>query len=268
MLYFRIILWFLVVLYPLGMVGQNARHAAMSTSTVMIYDAWSVMDNQAGIASENSPVILAGYENRFQLKETSTQIAAFILPTKTGNFALNYNRYGYQLYSENQLGLAYSRNLGRFISVGIQFDYLYIHQTEDYGNKGVFLIETGIIAQPTDKFFIGVHLFNPTRTKIADYYDERITTCFRFGLGYRLSDKVMATLEAEKDMENPTRFKAAIEYEPLKHLFLRTGVQSNPNQFSLGIGYTFKNLTTDIAFVTHESLPLSSQLSLKYIFNN
>lgn len=260
-------LWFIIALLPIAAISQNARYSSMGTATTMIYDAWSVMDNQAGMSTVASPTAMAGYENRFQLKETSTQLAAFVLPTKSGNFAFNYKRFGYRLYSENQAGLSYARNLGQFISVGVQFDYLYFNQSEDYGNKGAFLIETGIITKPIDHFFIGVHIFNPTHTKIADYYDERVTTRFRFGVGYYFSEQVIATLESEKDIENPGRYKAAIEYEPLKHLFFRTGIQSNPNQFSLGIGYTFKNLTTDIAFVTHESLPISSQLSLKYTFN-
>ncbi len=246
--------------------AQSARFAGIGYSSVVLYDAWSVSNNQAGLANVNDATLAFGYENKFQLKETSTQTAALILPTKTGNFAVSYKRFGYELYAENKIGLAFARNLGKYFSAGLQFDYLYYQQTEDYGNRGAFLFEVGIIAKPIDKLFIGVHLYNPSKTKLADYDDERVSTIMRFGMGYYFTEQVVLTIETEKDIYQKARIKGGIEYEPLTHLFLRTGFGTEPNQFSCGLGYRFWNFTTDIAVSTHESLPLSTEISLKYSF--
>ncbi len=257
----------LAILIPNILLAQSARFAGIGYSSVVLYDAWSAINNQAGLANLTAPTLAFGYENKFQIKETSTQVAAFVMPTKTGNFAVSYKRFGYELYAENSFGLAYARNLGKYISAAVQFDYLYYQQTENYGNRGAFLFEAGIIAKPIDKLFIGVHLFNPSKTKLADYDDERVPTVMRFGMGYYFTNQVVLTIETEKDIQQKARFKGGIEYEPVTHLFLRTGFGTEPNQFSFGLGYRFWNFTTDIAVSTHETLPLSTEISLKYSFN-
>jgi len=246
--------------------AQDGKFTGMGNASVMLYDVWSAVNNQAGISDLEKPVAGICYSNKFQLKETSTQTAVFALPTRTGNFALSYHRFGYSLYSENKLGLAYARNLGKYISAGLQFDYLYYHQAENYGNKGAFLMEFGLIARPIERFYIGVHLYNPTRTKLADYNDERVPGVMRFGLGYLFSDQVTFTIETEKDLVYQARFKCGLEYQAVKNLFLRTGFKTGPDQFSVGLGYFYHHWSTDLAFVTHPSLPLSTQASLTYSF--
>lgn len=246
--------------------AQNGKFTGMANSSVMLYDAWAIVNNQAGLSDLKQPVAGICYSNKFQLKETSTQTALFVLPTRTGNFGLSYNRFGYNLYSENKIGLAYARNLGKYISTGLQFDYLYYHQAENYGNRGAFLLELGLVARPTNHLTLGVHVYNPTRTKLADYNDERVPTRMRFGLGYQFSDMVTLTIETEKDLLYQARFKCGLEYQMVKNLFLRTGFNTEPNQFSVGAGYIFHHLTADLAFMTHPSLPLSTQASLTYSF--
>lgn len=249
-----------------SLLAQSGRLAGIGNSAISNFDIWSVNHNQAGLADLNSSAVALGYENSYQLNELSTQAAVFALHTKTGNFALNYKRFGYSLYSENNIGIAYARKLGEIISAGIQFDYIYYNQTEDYGNRGVFLMEVGLIAEPIKNFFIGAHFYNPWQAKLADYEDERVASKMRFGLSYYFSDLVLFSIETEKDLEQEIRFKAGIEYEPVADLFLRTGITSQPNEFSLGVGYSFWKFTFDLAFTTHQNLPISTILSLKYNF--
>lgn len=246
---------------------QSARIAGLGYSSAVMFDIWSASNNQAGLATITNPTIAIGYANKFQLNELSTQSAIIGIPTKTGNFAVNYQRFGYSLYSENSFGLAYARKLGEIISAGLQFDYLHYQQTEDYGNHGVFLMEAGLIAEPINNFYIGVHIYNPWNAKLAEYNDERISSRMQFGLGYCFSEQVLFTIETEKTLNQKARFKGGIEYEPLPSLFLRTGIGTQPNQFSFGVGYTLWDFTTDIAFVTHETLPVSTEISIKYVLN-
>jgi hypothetical protein len=246
--------------------AQIGTYASMGDASVMLPDFWSVFGNQAGLAKIEEPTAGLAYYNQFLVWQTGTQTGAFVLPTQTGNFALSFKRYGYTLYSENNVGLAFARNLGEYISASVQFDYLFYHQSEDYGNRGAFLFETGLIATPTDNFYIGVHVYNPGRAKLADFEDERIATKMRFGLGYRFNEFVLFTAETEKELENKVRFKSGIEYQALARLYLRTGLMTQPSQFTAGLGYHINNFTTDIIFISHESLPVSSQIAITYKF--
>ena len=247
--------------------AQNGRYSGMGDASVMLSDFWSAFGNQAGLASITVPEAGICYYNQYLMWETGTQTGAYVLPTQSGNFAASFSRYGYSLYSENNIGLAYARNFGSIWSASLQFDYLFYNQSDDYGNQGAFLFELGIITKPIENLSIGAHLYNPARAKLSNYQNERVPTVMRFGLGYQFDEWVLVTLETEKDLEQKARVKCGLEYQPVTSLFLRAGVLTQPNQFSLGMGYTIQNFTTDFSFVTHESLPISSQLSFKYTFN-
>ncbi|MBI9069867.1 MAG: hypothetical protein JEZ09_21420 [Salinivirgaceae bacterium] len=248
------------------MFSQNGRFEGMGNSSVMLYDFWGVFNNQAGLAKIESPIVGICYDNGFLVNETGTQSLGFVLPTKSGNFNTAISRYGYSLYSENKLALGYSRKINDVISASLQFDYIYLHQSEAYENKGIFIFELGLIAEPVENLFIGVHLLNPTRTKIAEYQNERAATVMRFGLGYFFAENVVFTVEAEKNIENKVRMKSGLEYGIISNVFIRAGIKTNPNQFSLGLGYVFKNISIDISFLSHPSLPISSQASINYQF--
>ncbi len=246
--------------------SQNARFDGVANTSVTLYDVWSTLSNQAGLAGVQNPTIAVGYSNRFLLSQTSTQMLTATMPTRTGNFSLAFKRFGYSLYSENNFGLAYSRSLGKYIDAGVQFDYLHYIQSEDYGNKGAILFQLGVIAKPIDRLFIGLHVYNPMKAKLSKSADERVPTIMRLGVGYYFSEQVVVTAETEKNLDLPARFKTGIEYQPVSKLFVRTGFCTQPTQFSFGAGYSLKKLTVDMAILTHQYLPLSSSISVKYMF--
>ena len=76
------------------------------------------------------------------------------------------------------------------------------------------------MTEAVENLYVGAHMYNPTRSKIADYDDERIPTIMRIGLGYNFADKVFLSVETEKDLVNKAIFKAGIEYDFLKHIYL------------------------------------------------
>lgn len=247
--------------------AQDGVFQGMGNASVMLFDFWSNFSNQAGLAKVEIPTIGVCYHNGFLINETGTQAVGGVLPTKTGNFNLNFSRYGYSLFSENTFGLGYSRKINNKLSAGIQFDYFYLGQSEAYKNKSLFLFELGFIASPADKLQIGVHVFNPTRAKISDYQNERVATILRLGLGYHFTDGVLFTVEAEKDMDKKVRIKSGFAYRVIDMLTLYAGVGTNPNAFSFGLGYQLKSLNINLAFTTHPSLPVSTQGALSYAFN-
>ncbi|MBE9469042.1 MAG: hypothetical protein IMY72_12085 [Bacteroidetes bacterium] len=248
--------------YPVG-----ARSAGMANSTVMTYDVWSVFHNQAGLAFIKNIYAGSYFENRFNISELGVKSFAFVLPTKTGNFGASVTHFGYSKYNESKFGLAYARMLGEKFSVGLQFDYLNTFVGEEYGNKGTVVFELGLMAEPIKNLIIGAHVYNPTRSKFAAYQDERIPTIFRLGLGYKFSDKVLLTIETDKELDYKPTYKTGVEYHFLKNFYLRTGISANPNQNFFGMGYVFKRFSFDIAFSTHEVLPMTSHFSINYKFN-
>jgi hypothetical protein len=197
------------------------------------------------------------------------QAGAFAYPTASGTFALSLSHFGYELYNESKVGLAYAKSFGPHFSTGIQIGYLNTHFGDIYGNAGVPVAEIGFFAEPYKNLFIGAHIFNITRSKIAEYNDERLPTILRAGLGLRLSERIFLAAEAQKDMYNAMLFRAGIEYLFMEQLYIRTGVNTSPeaNLISFGLGYKTKRLRADIAFTTHQILGISPHFGFVYFFN-
>ena len=265
-----LIIFFCVIVSFSSLIAGNdnnpigGRSAAMGNASVAFSDIWAIHNNQAGLANLKS--ISAGfyYENRYSLKELSMKSGAFILPTKSGVFGLSMNYFGYKNYNEQKIGLAYAKSFGERFSAGLQMDYLSTHIGEEYGNKRTFTFELGVIAELTENLCLGAHIFNPARVKLNDYNNERIPTIAKLGLSYKFSEKLLLSIETEKDINFEPEFKGGIEYKIIKEIYIRTGISTNPVLNTFGFGIEIKRLKIDFASSLHPVLGYSPQISMVY----
>ena len=244
---------------------DGARSAGLGGASVSFSDLWSVQNNQAGLGFQKTFAGGIVFQNPFMLKELSTKGFGLAVPVKGGTFGLCVSNFGYSVYSENKIALAFGKSFGEKISAGISMNYLSTNISE-YGKKNSFIAEMGIQAKPIKNLTIGVHLFNPTKTKLASYNDERIPTIMRLGFDYKFSEKVFVAVETEKDIEKKAMVKAGLEYKLIKELYLRAGVSSNPSLSCFGIGINLKQFRLDISSAYHSILGFSQQIGLIYEF--
>lgn len=249
--------------YPLGGRSAGMGHASVALGG----DLWSVHNNQAGLAWVNT--IQGGfyYENRFLVKELGMKAGAVVLPIRQGTFGLEVSSFGFSQYGENKYGLSFARKFGTRVAAGIQLDYLTTRIAGEYGSVGAPAAEIGVMAEPVSHLRIGVHIFNPTRAKLADYNDERVPTLMRFGGQYTFSEKVFLSAELEKDVDFKAVFRGGIEYHPVKEFYLRAGAASNPGLSAFGFGVELKQFRLDLASTFHSVLGFTPQVSLQYGIN-
>jgi len=246
---------------------RGARSAGVANASVTFTDNMAQFNNQAGIAGLTEMTISAGFKNAYFLKELSTNVLAFALPTKSGVFGVNYSYFGYTKFNQNKFSLAYGKTLGKRISAGIQLNYLYTHIEGEYGSQGLASGEIGLITEPIDDFFIGVHVANFWRAKYASPDEIYLPMLVKFGASYILYESVLLSAEVEKDLELPLVFKSGLEYGLAEKFFLRFGVATNPMIFSFGFGYKLKPFNVDFAFTKHPVLGYSPVISLEYAIN-
>ncbi len=259
--------FFLNTVYPVnGNVPEGGRSSSMAGASVALSDFWSLQNNQAGLAYYNHFAAGAYYENRFLTKELSLKSGGLVLPVKSGVFGLKVSYFGYSAYNESKFGLAYARKLGEHIAVGVQLDYLLTAFGNDYGRKGVATFEIGILSKINDHLSLGAHIFNPITAKIAEYGDERIPAVIRIGAAYRFDDKLLATVEVEKETEFDPITKFGLEYRIIQEIYVRGGIASNPGLYSFGFGVNLKNLKLDFSSSVHQVLGFSPQISMTYRF--
>ncbi|TAL58846.1 MAG: hypothetical protein EPN85_10595 [Bacteroidetes bacterium] len=243
----------------------GSRSSGLGNASVSLSDLWSVQNNQSGLGYLKNISAAVYYQNQFLLKELSTKAFAFAAPTKHGTFGVCVSSFGYSLFSQNKYGLAFGKAFGKNISAGMMLDYMETNISE-YGKKGSLVAEGGIQAMPMKNLTIGMHLFNLTRIKLADYNDERIPTILRLGADYQFSDKVFVAMETEKDIDKKAMFKAGMEYKPVKELYLRTGISTNPSLSCFGIGVELKHFKLDLSSTYHSTFGFSPQVGLMYEF--
>jgi len=244
----------------------GGRAAGMGNAAVTLYDFWAVSHNQAGLARIDRPTAGVYFENRFMTQELSLGAGAFVLPTKSGVFGLSFNVFGFELYSESKVGLAYARTFGERLSTGVQLNYNNTFIANDYGSTGNFTFEAGIIFEIIPKLNIGVHVFNPTATKISDYSDERIASVIRTGLSWKFSEKVFIIVETEKSGNHEPVFRSGIEYHITDPIYIRAGIGTKPTTNSFGFGLELGLLKMDIATSYHHVLGYSPQIGFVYQF--
>ncbi len=242
----------------------GARSAGMGGYNVTLSDVWSTNNNQAGLGFLED---LSGgiyYENRFLLKETSYKAGAFVMPVKSGAFGISVTSFGFELYNETKAGLSYGQRFGDKFSMGVQLNYLNTKLTQEYGSKTSITGAVGLIAKLSKELSLGVHVYNPTRAKLAEYDNERVSTIMKLGLDYRFSDKVMMAVSTEKDVDFSAIVNVGIEYHITEILYLRGGVSTNPTKYAFGFGMQLKDFKVDLSSSFHQTLGITPGISIIY----
>ncbi|MFT5823789.1 MAG: hypothetical protein ACI8ZM_005052 [Crocinitomix sp.] len=246
----------------------GARSAALGGTGLTFNDVYSIYNNPGAFGALEKTAIGLNYENRFLLKELSSQALAFGYHTeKSGNFGVQFQQQGFSLYREMQASLVYGRQLFNKFYGGFAVNFHRIQLGDIYGSKNTASATLGIFYEATDALNFGVRIQNISRTQLSEFEDERLPTRFAIGATYTFSEKVLWNVEAEKTIIHPLNVKSGIEIHPHEILYLRLGVNSYPFQSAFGFGLAFKNLQFDMSTMWHSNLGLSPSAGLKYRFN-
>ncbi len=246
--------------YPVG-----ARPQALSNAFISISDIWSTFHNQAGLSGIDQFSAGIFYESRFMINELSLTAGSLVIPVKTAVFGFSFYQFGEGTFKENKLGLAFAKQLSKYFNLGIQLDYFSNRFPENNKNYGFATFEAGMIYSPNKKLFFGGHVFNAISNGIATPEGKiKAPIIFRVGAHYQFDQMVLISLETQKDFNNPLIVKTGIEFLPVKNLALRFGVSGKTLNYTAGIGFAFRKITTDISFSYHGNLGITPAISLQF----
>ena len=248
--------------------GENlvagAAETGMGGTNATAQNVFSAHNNPAGLGFVKN-ISFGLYADRpFLIKDINNFNLSVALPfEKIGAFGVDVNFLGYSAYNEMRAGFSYARSFGDKVSAGVKFDYLRL-AIRDNGAKNTFAFGVGLQYQPLKQLRIGAYVYNPVALNVDKMYKEKLATSFNLGLSYLPSDKFTITVEGEKELNEKARFKAGIEYNPIKPVFVRVGAATGPTVISLGLGTAFKNFKIDAAASWHMQLGITPQVSIVY----
>ena len=239
----------------------SASYIGLGAYSINHADVFSMTSNQAALAQLRDAGVGFFGENRFLLAETNMYSAIIALPTKEGNFAFQADYFGYKNYNESQLGIAYARNVGKKLDLGIKFNY-YSFRIPGYQNSSAVNFEIGAIAHLTEKVHLGIHFYNPVGGYLSKTADEKLGAIYKFGIGYEVSENFLISAEIVKQEDFSINVNAGIQYSFAKQFFARVGIATEKESPYAGAGVYWNNLRLDVTASYHPQLGLSPGLML------
>lgn len=267
------VLLFLSILTFEKSFGQNgryeisARNAAMAGATATVSDAFSGFHNVGTLGAYNDGLAaVAGYQNRFGIKELSLFGFGVAAPTSLGTFSLMAGRYGTtDLYNEQRLGLAFGNTID-IVSLGLAVNYIQ-YSIETAGTRRMVSIDFGGLVEVSKNLMFGAYIRNLNQAKIQDFTDERLPTLLVLGFSYRPIEALMVNAEIEKDIDLDAQVKVGLEYAPIEQVYLRTGIKVQPFEGAFGVGFRPKRFLFDYAYISTPDLGDKHELSIGYLIS-
>lgn len=250
----------------LGNVG--GRCVSMGNCSVAFCDFWSIQNNPSGLAGLQSLSVGISYENRFLMKELSYSNAALAIPINIGTLGVSYSRFGFENYNENNVGLAFARDFGPYLKMGLKLDYLSFRFSGDYATRRTATFEMGIQSNITDELCVGVYIFNPINVKLKTIYNQHIPIVFKLGLSYKITKDFIMAAEVEYDSDRKMDYRFGLEYLTTKDFYIRAGVHTNPGTACVGVGYTVNRVIIDVSATMNQMTGTTFQASLIFKIKN
>lgn len=258
-------LLFTVFILPFFCCGQARFYPAGAEvlSTGGVYSTVSgpiaLFNNPAGIFSERPAGFSASYKLKYGLPELSHTSFGATFPFWGGKAGAGIDRSGGRLFNTTSLNLVYARKAG-FATLSAKACYLQ-ERSPERKTTHTMLAEVGGLFTLSKQFILGAHVYNLTN---SGFKGEKIPVKVTFGGLYKISHAFHVKAEFSKDIDLPFEFKAGLEYNFLKILFLRTGFSLISLQESFGGGVIAGNFRINYGFSHHRMLGLEHALEVQY----
>ena len=244
--------------------ASGGRAAAMGGTSACEQSVWALHNNPAGLATLHGWHGGLYYENQWLLKEAAFKSGGLAKSfTDIGCFGMAVRQYGWSQFSENLFSVAYARDFGPYLQMGLRADWIWLHFSADYPDRNAPGFELGIQSQVTDRLRLGATLFNPLNTKLKTLNEDTLPIVMKLGLAYRFTEDFTGQLELEKSsLSSGVRIGGGLEYLLFERFSLRAGAQHRPDILSFGVGYALNRLQVDVAAQMHQALGASLQIGI------
>ena len=244
----------------------GARQVGMGMNSISMINAYAAYNNQAAGAYLDRPTFGIYYAPVLLGQGVSNISGIIAIPVKkAGTFGISVNYFGYNLFNEKKVGLSYAIKLAKFISIGVQLDYLNAKIGNGYGSKNFATFEFGILTKPIEELSIAFHVYNPARIYVDKNSGEKLQTLFRLGITYEAVKKFFISAQIEKDLKNKLVFRGGAEYTLKEIISFRAGVATDPVTGTFGLGVLLKQgLNFDAAFSYQGNLGFQPHVGIVY----
>ncbi len=255
-----------------------------------VNDLETVFYNPAGLVNIKPYSFIAGTTDLYGLKFLNHQFLSVSLPYSS---AISIQQLGTNSsgFSDQNLSTEKSITFSKAffllddanskLSVGYNINGLIFYQNASAGVNGdgvgglssgetsILGLDIGVHASLRNKISFGAFIKNINNPYIGKgSSSSQLPRRMDVGFTYNPFDGLFTTFAIEKVLgQEQSSFRFGIQYDVIKSLTFRTGIQMNPNRFGFGLSYKFNNIEMSYSLLTHHLLSASNLLSIKVNFD-
>jgi hypothetical protein len=184
------------------------------------------------------------FENRFGLKDITNYYAN--AAGKIGNLGYagaSFNYLGNSTLNEFNAQLQYARKLGEKAALGVGFNYYNINAAT-YGKAQSIQASIGLLLHLNSQVSCGIQAHNLGAQKFGINKTEKLGNIVQLGIGYTPANNFYCSASLIKEENFPLYATIKFQYAPIDKLKIEAGINTNNNNYSLGVGFFTKNIYT------------------------
>ncbi|MDH4070344.1 MAG: hypothetical protein OEV30_07960 [Ignavibacteria bacterium] len=198
---------------------------------------------------------------RFGLTELSSGSVIYIEPTPVVATAILGTVFGFELYRETTLSLAFGRDLTQGFHASVIVHYYHL-SISGYGAGSTIGISAGAFLRLLPDLTTGFALRNLNRPFLGD----RLPTEFRIGAAYEPAGGFTIAVDLSKDPRFPFDCHVGVQYRLLPEIDLRAGGSTDPSTVSGGFAARIGSFALDYGVNAHPALGLSHLVAVSFSF--
>lgn len=246
--------------------NPGAKQIALSNSDIALSnDVFCLFSNPAGIAQINWREAGIFYSpSPFGMTELANGFFAYNEPSSLGNFGLGIMTYGFELYRENKISIAYAYNYNNFFFAGFTLNYNTL-SIQNYGSDQSITLNLGGLVYLMDNTRFAFSLTNINRGSYGEEKDQ-IPVLYSVGFSYDILNNISVNFSVEKEIRYNSSAQFGINYDLMEYVSLRTGFSTYPKRFSAGLGINYSFFEFDYAMFNHQELGFTHQFGVLISF--
>ncbi len=223
----------------------------------------AILANPAGLSLPGRHGLAFFSTRLFGLRELTYSSVALSYPAPIGVFGGALQNFGYSLYKEQTISVAWAQKFRERFAVGEALRIITL-RIPGYGSRTCLTTDVGfcIIATPTLTFGLSI-----TNLLGCRWFKETLPLpqITRLGLSFKPAKGLLLTSEIFKDPRFPIEIRGGCEILILSCLCLRIGFTNPPSTFCGGTGISWKRWIVDYAFCIHTVLGPTHQISFRFV---
>lgn len=246
--------------------GQNfnasgGRALGMAASSILLNDEYGIFNNP-GATEANNLTFLAAYNTQYLNLGINDARIGLVIPFAKITTGVGVLYFGDELFNQMRVSAIIANEFG-FAKAALRANY---HQfyVQNYGYRSAFTLDIGGVFSLSEQLSLAMVLQNLTQAKLIAETTTQLSSLIQLGLSYQPIKKFRIDAQVDKTIEQPVIFRLGLEYMATDLISLRTGF-SPASLAALGMGFSWKTITLDIAGQYQQQLGYSGIISLKII---